>query len=177
MHRLLPAIVALLAVPLSAAAEWNEPHVDGARETTYARFYPQARVSDFAEKDFDGVDMVVGYRKGADDPALQEAVEGRVTRYRSEHKPQTSPLEVVRNYENVLRPQGFVTVVAGRVAQYPGLPTDGGNAAFGVFRLERNGAPAVLINVSAYEQAGPSDPRSDVTIVEIKAMDQVLQPR
>ena len=46
----------------------------------------------------------------------------------------------LRNYENALRTQGFVTIVAGRVAQYPGLPTDGANAAFGVFRLERNGA-------------------------------------
>jgi OmpA-OmpF porin, OOP family len=177
MNRLLLGLVLSTAILLPAAAEWNEPHAEGSRETAYTRFYPQARVFEYSEKDFDGVDLVVGYKKGADDAVQEEAVEGRVTRYRYEHKPRTSPLEIVRNYENALRTQGFATIVAGRVAQNPGLPAGGSNAAFGVFRLDRNGTPAVYVNVSAYEQNGPDDPHSDVTVVEIGAMQQKLQPQ
>lgn len=169
-------VVALVSVLGSAAsAAWNERHVEGAKEHPLVKFYPQARVDDYAQKNFDAADLVVGYKKGADDPVVTETVEGRVTRYRYEHKPQTSPLEIVRNYEGALKPRGFTVVFAGRESQFQGVPIGGGNGAFGVFRLDRDGAPAVWINVSAYEQNGADDPVSDVTIVEIKAMEQKLE--
>jgi outer membrane protein OmpA-like peptidoglycan-associated protein len=166
------AVLALVSVP--AGAEWNEPHVEGTKPHAFMKLYPQARVSEYSQRDFDGVELVVGYKRGADDPVVQETIEGRVTQYKYEHKPQTSPLEIVRNYENVLKPQGFVTVVAGRETQFPGVPT-GLNGAFGAFRLDRNGTPAAWVNVSAYQGQGPEDPFSDVTIVEIKAMEQKLE--
>jgi OOP family OmpA-OmpF porin len=175
MIHVLLGLAVLLSAPSIAAAEWNGRHVQGAKEPAFMKFYPQARVSDYAQKNFDAVEIVTGYKKGADDAVQQDTVEGRVTRYSTEHKPQTSPLEIVRNHENVLKPQGFVTIVAGREAQFPGLPVGGGNGAFGVFRLDRNGAPAVWVNVNAWEQNGAEDPYSEVTIVEIKAMEQTLE--
>ena len=66
-------------------------------------------------------------------------------------------------------------MVAGREQQFPGVPALGGSAAFGSFRLDRDGAPAVWVNVSAWEQNGPNDPMSDVVIVEIKGMEQKLE--
>jgi outer membrane protein OmpA-like peptidoglycan-associated protein len=164
----------VLSTSAGAWSDWKDPNVAGAREHPLVKFYPQARVGDYARKDFDAVDMVTGYKKGAGEPVTNESIEGTVTRYRYEHKPQTSALEIVRNYENALKKQGFVTIVAGKETQNPGVPAGGGNAAFGAFRLDRDGAPAVWINVSAYEANGPDDPFSDVMIVEIKAMEQKL---
>lgn len=174
IHALL-GLALLIGAPSTAAAQWNERHVEGARETKYMKFYPQARVSDYAVWDFDAAEVVTGYKKDADEPVQRETVEGKVIRYTTEHKPQTSPLAIVRNYENVLKAQGFVVIVAGRETQFPGIPVNGSSGAFGAFRLDRDGAPAVWINVSAWEHSGGEDPTSEVTIVEIKAMEQQLQ--
>jgi outer membrane protein OmpA-like peptidoglycan-associated protein len=112
---------------------------------------------------------------GCSDPLVIESVEGEVTRYSYEHRPRTSPLEIVRNYEGALKKQGFTVVFAGREAQYPGVPVSGGNGAFGAFRLDKDGKPAIWVNVSAFEVNGPDDPASEVTIVEIKGMQQKLE--
>ena len=164
-----------LACSVAAPADWKDKHVEGTREHQLLKFYPEARVDEYSAKDFDAAEIVTGYKKGAEEPAVAETVEGAVTRYRHEHKPRTSPLEIVRQYEGALKRQGFATVVAGREQQFPGVPALGGSAAFGSFRLDRDGAPAVWVNVSAWEQNGPNDPMSDVVIVEIKGMEQKLE--
>lgn len=174
MMKFLFAITFVLSVSSLAWSDWKDPNTAGAREHPLVKFYPQARVDDYARKDFDAVDVVTAYKKGADEPVTIQSIEGIVTRYRYEHKPQTSPLEIIRNYENALKKQGFVTIVAGKEQQNPGVPAGGANAAFGAFRLDRDGTPAVWINVSAHEANGPDDPISDITIVEIKAMEQKL---
>jgi OmpA-OmpF porin, OOP family len=169
------SLVLLLTLAFPSSAAWNDKHVDGAKEHKLLKYYPQARVDDYSEKDFDAAEIVTGYKKGADDPLVVESLEGQVTRYKYEHKPRTSPLEVVRQYENALKRQGFVTVLAGREQQFPGIPAGGGNAAFGSFRLDKNGAPAIWVNVSAFEQNGPDDPYSEVVILEFKGMEQKLE--
>ena len=161
-----------LVLPSAARAEWNEKHVEGAREHPLVKFYPQARVSDYDRKDFDEVEIITGYDKEAEEPAKTEAVEGRVTRYEYEHKPNTSALEIVRNYQNALKKAGFTTIVAGRGSSTPGLPVNPDDA-FGAFRLDRDGNPSVYVNVVAsYDAQAPS---SRVTIVEIKEMEQKLE--
>ena len=164
-----------IALVVAAPAQWNAKHAEGAREHRLLKFYPEARVDEYSAKDFDAAEIVTAYKKGAEEPAVAETIEGAVTRYRYEHKPRTSPLEIVRQYEGALKRQGFSTVLAGREQQFPGVPSLGGSAAFGSFRLDRDGAPAVWVNVSAWEQNGPNDPMSDVVIVEIKGMEQKLE--
>lgn len=175
MMKFLFAIVFLLSGSAGAWSDWKDPNVEGVREHALVNLYPQARVDEYARTDFDAVDIVTAYNKDADPPVVIESIEGTVTHYKYEHSPQTSPLAIVRNYEGALKKQGFVTAFAGKEQQYPGVPAGGSNAAFGAFRLDRNGAPAVWVNVSAYEANGPEDPYSVVTIVEIKAMEQKLE--
>jgi outer membrane protein OmpA-like peptidoglycan-associated protein len=175
MIRSILGLALWLACTVAAPADWKDKHVEGTREHHLLKFYPEARVDEYSAKDFDAAEIVTGYKKGAEEPAVTETVEGAVTRFRYEHKPRTSPLEIVRQYEGALKRQGFATLVAGRDQQFPGLPALGGSAAFGSFRLDRDGVPAVWVNVSAWEQNGPNDPMSDVVIVEIKGMEQKLE--
>ena len=65
-------------------------------------------------------------------------VEGRVVKYTSVHKPGTSSLEILRNYENALKKAGFVSMIAGKASQFPGIPVDPADTV-GTFRLDRNG--------------------------------------
>jgi outer membrane protein OmpA-like peptidoglycan-associated protein len=171
--------VALVATGLvcaaapGARADWNEPNVEGAREHPLVKFYPQARVYEYDVKDFDGVELVTGYDKAAETPATREEIEGRVTRYKTEHKPRTSALEIVRQYEGALKKSGLTVIVAGKGAGHPGLPIDDDDA-FGAFRLDRDGKPAAYVNVEAMS-AHTDPPVSYVTIVELRDMEQQLE--
>lgn len=154
---------------------WNDPNVEGAKEHPLLKFYPQASVAEYDQKDFDSADIVTAYKKGAETPAKMDALEGRVTKYTYSHKPNTSLLEIVRQYESAVRAAGFITLVAGKGASYPGLPETNDNDTFGSFRLDRNGKPAVYVQVLAAYNGGPDNPESRVTVLEIREMEQKLE--
>ena len=170
-RRIVAALLLALAPALSFAQEWKDPNVANAKEHPLLKFYPQSSVTDYTDTNFDGVDLFTGY-----DRANQEAkvtnVEGRVVKYTSVHKPGTSSLEILRNYENALRKTGFVTLLAGKASQFPNIPVNPDDS-IGTFRLDRNGKPAVYVSVTGH--ADPDTPGSTVTIVEIKAMEQKLE--
>jgi outer membrane protein OmpA-like peptidoglycan-associated protein len=165
----------LMLFATAAFGAWNEAHVEGTREHALLKFYPQASVYEYDQKDFDSADMVTAYKKGTEVPAKTETLEGKVTKYKYSHKPNTSLLEIVRQFENALKAAGFVTIVAGKAANYPGLPEPSDNDGFGSFRLDRNGVPAVYVQVLATYNGGTDNPESYVTILEIRAMEQKLQ--
>ena len=164
----IPLLITIVLAPRGFAA-WNEPHVEGAKEHPLLRYYPQARVSEYDQKEFDSAEFLVSYTKGAEEPVKKQSVEGRITKYSYEHKPGTSPLEIVRQYENALKKVGFVTILAVKVGEeYPGLEANPGEAV-GSFRLDKNGEPVAYV----YVHAVPGEESiSSVTIAEVKAIDR-----
>jgi outer membrane protein OmpA-like peptidoglycan-associated protein len=173
MHRLLGRLFlgALLSGPsFGAFAEWNEPHVEGMRPHAIIKPYPQARVHEFDEKDFDSTELVTGHVPGDDPEVKVEEIEGRVLRYSYEHKPGTSPLEILRQYENALQKAGFVKILAGRVSKLPESSAISGDV-FGAFRLDRDGKPAIYVNLRASDHGWVE---SHLLIVEPGAMEQKL---
>src|SRR5689334_13044066 len=113
------AILLGLCGPLSAA--WNEKNAEGTREHPVVKLYPQARVDEYDEKNFDRVEIVTGVEKDSDgEPqAKTEEIEGHVYRYVYEHKPGTSAFEILRQYEAALGKAGFVALLAGRTEKLP----------------------------------------------------------
>lgn len=168
------AAVVSLVFSSAALCAWNDPNVEGATAHPLLKFYPQASVYEYDKKDFDSADIVTAYKKGDETPATTTTLEGVVTKYYYGHKPNTSPLEIARQYESALKSAGFVTIVAGKGSSYPGLEVSH-DEAFGSFRLDRNGKPAVYVQVTAGLNGGPDNPESHVTIVEIKDMEQKLE--
>ena len=160
------------ALPLLATAQedWQKPHVEGAKEHRLLKFYPQSSVYEYAIADFDSVEMVTGIDRKKDD-VVTTTLEGRITKYDSVHKPGTSPLEMLRNYENALKKAGFVTMLAGK-GDFGGSPV-GHNDTIGTFRLDVGGKPSVYVHVTGHPD--PAAPWSKVTIVELKAMEQKLE--
>ncbi len=169
------AVVVSLVFSLAAWGDWNDPHVEGAKEHPLLKFYPQASVTEYDQKDFDSAEMLTAYKKGAEAPSTVDTMEGKVTKYHYAHKPNTSPLEIIRQYEAALKSAGFITIIAGKGASYPGMPETNDPDAFGSFRLDRKGKPAVYVQVLASYNGGPEYPESHVTIVEIKGMEQKLE--
>jgi len=166
MLRVVVALCAGLFLTAPVHAAWNEPHVDGAKPHRILKFYPDARVTSYEHREFDAVDVVTAYTKGAEDPARTETIEGKVFRYEYEHKPGISSLEVVRQFESALKKAGFSVIAAGK--QLPGVA--GSEEAFGAFRLDKDGAPEVYVNVLAGLSSDGT--MSYVTIVEPKAMEE-----
>lgn len=171
------AAAALMSFGFSVAmAAWNDPNVEGAREHPLLRFYPQASVTGYTAKDFDSVDIVTGYKKGAAEPTTKTAVEGRITTYQYSHKPNTSTLEIVRQYEAALKRAGFQTIVAGKGASLPGIDAEvNADDSFGSFRLDRGGKPMAYVQVIAAYNGGPEIVESTVVIAEPKDMEQKLE--
>lgn len=172
MFRRIAAATLLATLPFLAAAQsWQDPHEKGAKEHPLVKFYPQSSVREYSVTDFDAVDFITGYDKQKDEP-VTASLEGRIMKYQQMHKPGTSALLVVRNYENALKKAGLVTLYAGKGKQMPWMPINEEEAA-GAFRLDRGGKPAVYVRVTAYPNG--DEPWSEVTIVEIQAMEQVLE--
>ena len=71
-------------------------------------------MTDDEVKEFNSAKTLIGYKPGAAEPTVFDEVEGRVIHYRNEHKPTTSVLEILRNYEGVMHAKGFEPIVAGR---------------------------------------------------------------
>jgi len=170
MYRI-AAIVLSLCLTSALAQEWKEPNVEGAREHPLLKFYPQSSVREYTDTAFDAVDLFTGYDRKQGE-GVTTSVEGRVIRYSSTHKPGTSSLEILRNYQNALTKAGFVTLIAGKGAQFPNVPVNPDDS-IGTFRLDRNGKPAVYVSVQGH--ADPDTPGSSVTLVEVKAMEQKLE--
>jgi len=169
MKRLLFALAALLVMAtLPAAANWTDPNVKGTQEYRLFKLYPEARVRNYAMQNFDSVKMLTAYRTGDPHPTTFEEVEGRVIHYVYEHKPTTSMLEVVRNYETLLTGKGFETIVAGKLRTIKGLP-GGDEDAVGYWRWQEPGKGLVYVHVFAHSGL------SEVDIVETKAMEQRLE--
>jgi outer membrane protein OmpA-like peptidoglycan-associated protein len=165
------ATLALLPLAASAQEEWKQPHVAGAKEHRILKFYPESSVDDYQVIDFDAVEMVVGHDRKKSE-VTTTSIEGKVTKYHSNHKPGTSALQMLRNYENALKKAGFVTLVAGKGEQLPGAPINF-DQSLGTFRLDADGKPAVYVTMIAGGDA--QRPDSTVTIVEVKAMEQKLE--
>ena len=169
MKRLLFALAALLVLTaLPAFANWTDPNVKGTQEYRLFKFYPEARVRNYAMQNFDSMKMLTAYRTGDPHPTTFEEVEGRVIHYVYEHKPTTSMLEVVRNYETLLTGKGFETIVAGKIRNIKGLP-GGDEDAVGYWRWQEPGKGLVYVHVFAHGGL------SEVDIVETKAMEQKLE--
>jgi OOP family OmpA-OmpF porin len=175
MHKA-AAFAAVLAFGFSVAfADWSDPNVEGAREHPLLKFYPQASVGEYTAKDFDSVDIVTAYKRGAAEPVTKTSIEGRITTYHYQHKPNTSPLEIVRQYEAALKRVGFQTIAAGKGESLPGVEEVNAADGFGSFRLDRGGKPVAYVQVVAGENGGPDSVESRVVIAEPKAMDEKLQ--
>ena len=168
------AAAALTLAPLAAFAqeEWKEPHVESAKEHRIVKFFPQSSVRNFEVMDFDAHDMIVGLDRKNAEP-VKKTLEGRVTKYFSLHKPGTSALAILRNYEHALKKAGFVTLISGKGGDsMPGMPINF-DQTYGAFRLDANGAPAVYVSVVGSGDA--ASPSSEVVIVDIKSMEQQLE--
>jgi outer membrane protein OmpA-like peptidoglycan-associated protein len=165
---------AALLVSLPALADWSEPNVSGTQEYRLIKLYPQAHVAEFAVKDFDSARILIAYKAGEADPAVYDEVEGKVITYKSEHKPTTSTLEILRNYENALRGKGFEPVISGRGNKYPGLGLTE-DETVGYWRSEEPGKGTIWVALHAWYNGGHDAPWSELTIVEIKAMEQTLE--
>ncbi|HYD98350.1 MAG TPA: OmpA family protein [Alphaproteobacteria bacterium] len=164
MVRFVAAVLAVLATGPALAA-WNEPHVEGAKPHPVLKYYPQARVYDYSASDFDSAEVVTGFAKDAEEPTTRETIEGAVTRYEYEHKPGTSPLEIVRQTESALKKAGFAVIVAGK-----DVADVGSEEAFGAFRLDRDGKPALYVNLRAMPNGG--EPLSSWLVVEPKVLEE-----
>ena len=168
----LATVMLLLASPAMAA--WNEPNVAEAKEFRLFKYYPQARVMEYEAKDFDSEKMLSAYTKGDTDKPVFEEIEGRVTRYHYEHKPTTSTLEIVRQYDTVLKAKGFKVIVSGKGSAYPALNV-AEESTIAYYRLDEAGGGTVWVHLDAWYNGGRDSPESRLTIVETKPMEQKLQ--
>jgi OOP family OmpA-OmpF porin len=166
--------LAVLSVSLPAVAAWNDPNVDGAKEYRLFKFYPQASVSYYEEKEFDSARMLIDYKEGADPPTVFDDIEGHVIHYQYQHKPTDSVLQIERNYEAMLAARGFAVVVAGRATKYPGAGF-ADDDTFGFWRWDEPGHGMIWVALHAYYNGGHDQPQSDLTIVETKTMEQTLE--
>lgn len=170
LQRIAALVLSLCLLP-ALAQEWKEPNIEGAKEHPLLKFYPQSSVREYTDTAFDSVDLYTGFNK-KEGEAITTTVEGRVIKYSSTHKPGTSSLEILRNYQNALAKAGFVTLIAGKGSQFQNIAVNPDDT-LGTFRLDRNGKPAAYVSVQGH--ADPDTPGSSVTIVEVKAMEQKLE--
>jgi outer membrane protein OmpA-like peptidoglycan-associated protein len=165
---------ALLLTAAPAAAAWNDPNVPGTQEYRLIKFYPSARVHEYESKDYDSARMLIAYKTGDENPATYDDVEGKIIRYLYEHKPTTSPLEILRNYQTVLQGRGFEAVIAGRTDRFPGIEGNNDDTV-GYWRWEEPGKGMIWVSLHAYYNGGRDNPQSDLIIVETKSMQQTLE--
>jgi len=164
------ALVLALATPGLSHAQLSPGEY---QEHPVVKLYPGAAVDYYDDKAFDAVEIATDYKATSKPPlAVLTTVEGRVTRYTFLHPEGVSALEVLRNFEAALAKEGFRTVVVAPISKLPqfqGVHLD--REFFGAFRLDRNGAAALYVNISVDPNGG--EPTSMVTIVEPAAMKQV----
>lgn len=155
----------LLALSLAATANAEDGQVP---EHPIVKHYPGATIDSAEVREFDAADVVTGYDAGSGTVTV-EGLEGKVYKYVYYNDPQSSPLQVVRNYENALRDAGFRTIAVVRGDKVE-VPNVGSGDVFGAFTLERPGSPRIHVNVK-----GTTDTTyvwSELLIVEVQAMEQ-----
>lgn len=160
-----PAVLLLLALSLAATANADDGQVP---EHPIVKHYPGATIDSAEVREFDAADVVTGY-DAAGATVTVEGLEGKVYKYVYYNDPQSSPLQVVRNYENALRDAGFRTIAVVRGDKVE-IPNVGSGDVFGAFRLDRPGSPRIYVNVK-----GTTDTTyvwSELLIVEVQAMEQ-----
>lgn len=162
-----PVVLLLLALSLAATATANAE--DGqVPEHPIVKHYPGATIDSAEMREFDAADVVTGYDAGSGTVTV-EGLEGKVYKYVYYNDPQSSPLQVVRNYENALRDAGFRTIAVVRGDKVE-VPNVGSGDVFGAFVLDRPGSPRIHVNVK-----GTTDTTyvwSELLIVEVQAMEQ-----
>lgn len=139
-----------------------------APEHPIVRHYPGTTIDSWEVRDFDAADVVTGYTPGSATVKV-EGLEGKVYKYVYYNDPNSSPLQVVRNYENALRQAGFTTIAVVRGDKVE-IPNVGSGDVFGAFRLDKGGVPRIYVNVK-----GTTDTTyvwSEVLIVEPQVMEQ-----
>lgn len=159
---------ALLFAAGPALAQMDPSEV---REHPVVRHYPGALIDSFQEKEFDSVNLVVGYAATPKPKVTRKDVEGHFYKYFYIHKGNVSALQVIRNFETALKTAGFTTVVVGKVASLPSMDDARDGSYFGAFQMLKNGQPALYVNIVIDPNVG--EPVSAVTIVEPQQMEQV----
>ncbi|MGL6043510.1 MAG: DUF4892 domain-containing protein [Sandaracinobacteroides sp.] len=174
--RICPAVL-LVAVLLGSAA--NAADRPGSRDHPLFPRYAGASITEYEVKAFDEAQLAQARllgRPDSDTPGMFRKAEGKVTRIGYDLPKDRSVLEVARNYEDLLRKQGFTPLY--RCEQREGC----GN---GYWRLRRKGggditdlrytlarsadgtlASVVVLKSSIYDHAN-----AELAIVEPKAME------
>jgi OOP family OmpA-OmpF porin len=141
------------------------------KEHPVVKHYPGALIDSHEEKEFDAVDVVVGYTATPKPKITRREVEGRVYKTFYVHQGNASALQVMRNYETALKTAGFTTVVTGKVASLPSMEDARDGALFAAFTMMKTGQPALYVNILIDPNVG--EPVSRVVIVEPEQMQQV----
>lgn len=170
MNRSMTAAVALGAL-LTFGPAHAQMDPSAFKEHPVVKHYPGALIDSHDEKEFDAVDMVVGYAATPKPKVTRQSVEGRVYKTFYIHQGGVSALQVMRNHETALRAAGFTVVVSGKVAALPSMEDARDGALFGAFTLSRNGQPAMYVNILIDPNVG--EPVSRVVIVEPEQLRQV----
>ena len=168
------AILGLALAPLGTLALPALAQAQGKpKEHPVVRFYPGAEVSDYQETKFDAANVVTGVKKEAPQEPVIESLEGRIIRYKQQHQPGSSPLQVLRNFQTALTGAGLTTLATlqGGQAEYHEFEGIVSKARLGAFRLDVQGRPALHVNVMAATDGEIT--WSNVLIVESRALEQV----
>ena len=158
----------LLATPVHAQMDPTS-----FKEHEVVKHYPGALIDSHDEKEFDAVDLVVGYSAAPKPSIVRKDVEGRVYKTFYIHQGGVSALQVMRNYETALKAEGFRVVVSGKVASLPSMESARDGALFGAFILDQGGQPAIYVNILIDPNVG--EPVSRVVVVEPEQMKQVYK--
>lgn len=143
------------------------------KEHPVVKHYPGALIDSHDEKEFDAVDMVVGYAASPKPRITRKDVEGRIYKTFYIHQGGVSALQVMRNYETALGTAGFTTLVSGKVAALPSMEDARDGSLFGAFAMMNDGQPVMYVNILIDPNVG--EPVSRVVIVEPEQMRQVYK--
>ena len=165
------AAACTLALCLAAGPAVAQMDPASFKEHPVVKHYPGALIDSHDEKEFDAIDMVVGYKAAPKPAVVRKEVEGRVYKTFYIHQGGVSALQVMRNYETALKAAGFTAVVTGKVASLPSMESARDGALFGPFTLEQGGQTAIYVNILIDPNVG--EPVSRVVIVEPEQMKQV----
>ena len=165
------AAACTLALCLAAGPAVAQMDPASFKEHPVVKHYPGALIDSHDEKEFDAIDMVVGYKAAPKPAVVRKEVEGRVYKTFYIHQGGVSALQVMRNYETALKAAGFTAVVTGKVASLPSMESARDGALFGAFTLEQGGQTAIYVNILIDPNVG--EPVSRVVIVEPEQMKQV----
>jgi outer membrane protein OmpA-like peptidoglycan-associated protein len=164
MHRVLLACAFLaLAVPAFAEEEAEDkPHdAEGCKDSPLLSRMPESLIGECSDKEYDEAEIPSA--TGAEGGPVQKVYKGAVTRIRYVHKKGQSAVQIVKNYQDALKRAGFKTI-------YTESANGGTNRTV---TSERKGAGAAVVSVLA-ESGGEEPPRSDLTIVRLKEMEQEI---